>query len=41
MRGPLIVQCKIQEQDLISESQATKKVTGSCQGDAKGPGASH
>ena len=41
MRGPLIVQCKIQEQELISQCQATKKVTGSCQGDAKGPAASH
>ncbi|NNE22092.1 MAG: hypothetical protein HKN11_05735 [Rhizobiales bacterium] len=41
MRGPLIVQCKIQEQDLISQCNATKKVTGKCQGDAKGPGASH
>lgn len=41
LRGPLIVQCKIQEQDLISECNATKKVTGKCQGDAKGPGASH
>jgi hypothetical protein len=41
MRGPLIVQCKIQEQDLISECQATKKVTGKCQGDAKGPGATY
>ena len=41
MRGPLIVQCKIQEQDLINECNATKKVTGKCQGDARGPGASH
>lgn len=41
MRGPLIVQCKIQEQDLINECQATKKVTGSCLSDAKGPGASY
>lgn len=41
MRGPLIVQCKIQEQDLIGQCNATKKVTGSCPADAKGPGASH
>ncbi len=41
MRGPLIVQCKIQEQDLIAACQATGKVAGSCLGDAKGPGASH
>ena len=41
MRGPLIVQCKIQEQELIGECQSTKKVTGACQGDAKGPRASH
>lgn len=41
MRGPLIVQCLIQEQALIGECKATQKVTGSCQGDAKGPGASH
>ncbi len=41
MRGPLVVTCRIQEQDLISECRATKKVTGSCDTDAKGPGASH
>jgi hypothetical protein len=41
MRGPLIVTCKIEEQNLIGECQATKKVTGSCPEGAKGPGASH
>ncbi len=41
MRGPLIVQCEIAQQSLISECQATQTVTGSCQSDAAGPGASH
>ena len=41
MRGPLIVTCKIQEQDLILQCQATKTVTGSCDGDAKGPAANY
>jgi len=41
MRGPLIVQCKLQEQSLISECNATKKVSSTCPTDAKGPGASH
>ncbi len=41
MRGPLIVTCKIQEQDLILQCQATKTVTGSCDDGAKGPGANY
>jgi hypothetical protein len=41
MRGPLIVSCKIQEQDLILQCQATGKVTGSCDGGAKGPAANY
>lgn len=38
MRGPLIVQCKIQEADLISACKQEKKIVGSC-GDASGPAA--
>ncbi len=41
MRGPLMVTCKIQEQDLILQCQATGKVTGSCDDGAKGPAANY
>ncbi len=39
MRGPLMVTCKIQEQDLILQCQSAKVVTGSCDAGASGPGA--
>jgi hypothetical protein len=41
MRGPLTVTCKLQEQDLILQCEAAGKVTGSCDADAKGPGANY
>jgi len=41
VRGPLIVQCRLQEQDLISECKATGKVTSACDNGAKGPAATH
>jgi hypothetical protein len=41
MRGPLIVQCEIQQADLISQCQADNTAPLSCDADAKGPGASH
>lgn len=41
MSGPKTVTCKLQEESIISECNATKKITLSCDPDAKGPGASH
>ncbi len=41
LAGPNTVTCKLQEESIISECVATKKVTLSCDPDAKGPGASH
>lgn len=38
IRGPLVVQCKIQESDLIAACKEQKKIVGSC-GEASGPGA--
>ena len=39
LAGPNTVTCKIQEQSIINECTATKKITLSCDPGAKGPGA--
>ena len=41
MRGPLIVQCRLQEENLIGECRATQKVTGTCDAGAAGSGANY
>ena len=41
MRGPLIVQCKLQEDTLIAECRATQNVTSTCDAGAAGPGANY
>ena len=41
MRGPLIVQCRLQEETLIAECRATQKVTSTCDEGAKGGGANY
>lgn len=41
MKGPLMVQCKLQEQTLVLECQASQKVSSSCDPGAMGPGANY
>lgn len=39
LRGPLIVQCKIAEQDLVLACQSQKRIVGTCDAGARGPAA--
>ncbi|SLN14951.1 hypothetical protein ROA7450_00312 [Roseovarius albus] len=41
LSGPNTVTCKLQEESIIGECVSTKKITLTCDLDAKGPGASH